>query len=677
MKRRDSEELEQYWDTLVDMVEEPFDKRESVRRDIPETLPRVGISSMDTLPPLNPRIRGERSQTIDFLHVLKTGGMGEIHVARQKPLGRQVAVKRLREAKRTERHRIAMLEEGWITGRLQHPNIIPVYTLGRDDDDQPAIVMKLIEGVSLAEILDDFDKLPEAFAAESQLESHLEILIQVCNAISYTHDQGIIHRDIKPANIMVGQYGEVYLLDWGIATPVGPGLSRNKEDGSSTGAEGTPAYMAPEMASPSFANISRRTDIFLLGACLHEILTGDAINDGESYFDVLQSAFERKPPEYGWDVPEELAEIATRALSRDPADRYRTAVEFRSDLRDFLKFQTSWRLAEVAHSKLTRLEEKLDADGAAERNRLYPMFGACRFGFQHALEIRPDNERARAGLQRALEAMIDWELRLGEATAAEILLNSLPEPNPELAERVARAIEMREQRKRESLFTQMSPDAVVAVDASGTIIYANEHTSVLFGYEADELVGQKVEMLVPEAHHAAHIAHRESYSQNPTNRPMGSGLPLEGVHKDGSRVPVDISLAPVQANGNPVTIASIRKNRRATGERAADSRVLMPLEMLSLPICLVVSGRLAWCNTALADALDYDSKGALLDREFDAIFPDAELPEPTELERDTTRQLKAITARRQDGKNLLFDLQVAPTPAGLTTGGILVEAYRA
>lgn len=676
------DELRAYLETIGDNFEDDgdtFDSRRSRRTNIRETLPGHPTSPLDTLLPLNPKVGGKRRQTIDFVQSLAKGGMGEIFVARQHPIGRNVAVKRLKDNKRSERHKRLLLEEGWITGRLQHPNIVPVYTLGNDDQDQPAIVMKLVEGVTLAELLADPDKLPEAFAAETPIESYIQILIQVCNALSYTHDEGFIHRDIKPSNIMVGHYGEVYLLDWGIAMQVGSQAEPLSTDGpGSRAAEGTPAYMAPEMAAPSFAPLSRRTDIFLLGASLHQILTGEFLNDGETYFQVLTDAYSCERPQYGGDVPEELARIATKALQRQPTDRYETVAEFRKALRDFLDSQASWRLAEVARLKLTELEHKILRDEQVSRSEVYPVFGACRLGFEQALEVHPENDEACQGLRRAVELMLEWELRNRGATNAETLLNSLPEPNPDLKARVQRALEHTEREHQESLLTRMSPDGVLAVDHTGTIVYANDQVTEIFGWTPQELQNQKIELLIPESKRKTHIGYRKSYQHSPSSRSMNAGLKLDGLHKDGSLVAVNIGLAPVSSGEKKMTIASVRKapQSAATDKDCISDVPVGLLDVLSIPLFVMQRERMLWANQAFEQLLGQDGGRLITPRSLDHYFPDdvCRFPGLDAVEAAKEAQLRDVRTKRLDGRKLLLDLRFIQRPCDRFKGALLVEA---
>lgn len=179
------------------------------------------------------------------------GGMGVVRVARQQALQRDVAVKIVRPD--GTRRSVAMGElvrEARIAGGLEHPNIVPVHALARDDQGQVLLIMKRIEGRSWASLL------AERTSAADGLNTHLSTLMDVARAVHFAHARGLVHRDLKPANVMVGSFGEVYLLDWGIAVPVGT-VTRE--------ICGTPSFLAPEMVTPE-AVIDGQTDVYLLGA---------------------------------------------------------------------------------------------------------------------------------------------------------------------------------------------------------------------------------------------------------------------------------------------------------------------------------------------------------------------------------------------------------------------------
>ena len=357
---------------------------------------------------------------------LGRGGMGVVRLGDQLALGREVAVKLAatpgpRDASGgTARHlaAVALVEEARITGALEHPNIVPIHALGRTADGDALLVMKRIDGESWAELLARRPSLGH------ELERHLEILIEACRAVHFAHRRGVVHRDLKPANVMVGPFGEVYVLDWGIALCFGdaeiPG-ARHARDVTSIA--GTPSFMAPEMIIPG-EPIDPRTDVYLLGGVLHVVLTGRPPRDGASLAHVLEAAYESAPPVLADDVPAELAAICARALARDPADRFGSAEELRLALVGYLRYAGARVLIVEAQRLLATLEravaeKRADATADLEVARA---FSACRFGFEQSLRAWSDSPEARTGLRAALIAMARWELHRRHADAARVLV---------------------------------------------------------------------------------------------------------------------------------------------------------------------------------------------------------------------------------------------------------------
>ena len=274
---------------------------------------------------------------------LGRGGMAVVHRVRDRSLRRAVAVKRLSselasEPRETER----FIEEAQITGQLDHPNIVPIHEIGVDDSGTPYFVMRLVSGQTLAREL-DMHGVPRP---PGVLDYLLEIMLKVCDAVAFAHSKGVVHRDLKPQNVMVGTFGQVYLMDWGLAriiredAPVSTSNSRAVSLGND--ASGTVWYMAPEQARPEFGTIDERTDVFGLGAILYEMLTGRPPHDGGSPVEVRVAAYECKvvSPEQivpGGLVPPVLARIAMKALARRPEDRYQSAQDLRREIERFLR----------------------------------------------------------------------------------------------------------------------------------------------------------------------------------------------------------------------------------------------------------------------------------------------------------------------------------------------------
>ncbi len=394
----------------------------------------VDPARMHTLPTLlAPGPAGAKPQ-FELREVLGEGGMGVVLAAHQVALAREVAVKRPKaELGRAPQ----LLREGRVTGVLEHPNVVPVYALGRDNDDRPLLVMKRIEGVAWSALIQS----DERGDGDAYLRKHLAILAQVARAIHFAHSRGIIHRDLKPDNVMVGGFGEVYVVDWGIAVASGKqSLEGVPLAASVQTIEGTPAYMAPEMAAGDGDSIDERSDVFLLGAMLHEILTGVPPHDGASLIAVLTAAFTCPPKTFDAWVPRDLAAICNKAMARERDDRYPTAAAFAEAIDEFLVHRASTQLSDEAEIQLAELR-RLCALPPDERDaeRMYATFSPCRFAFQQALRSWSGNAAAEAGLQEALERMIGFELDRGTPQAALTLLHDLPRDNPELAARVSEA----------------------------------------------------------------------------------------------------------------------------------------------------------------------------------------------------------------------------------------------
>jgi serine/threonine-protein kinase len=244
------------------------------------------------------------------------GGMGEVFAAYDVQIGREVAIKRLQPERTSPAALARFLREARIQGRLAHPAIPPVYELAHDDQDRPFFAMKKLDGVTLAEVLRAPDRFP-AFAQQRMLGA----FVDVCNAIELAHARGVIHRDLKPSNILLGEFGEVYVLDWGIARVLDEADSNDTSqihDDATTSAGvtiGTPGYMAPEQIRGE-RDLDARADVYTLGCVLFEILSGRALHPrGRAGMHSALSGIEARPSMYRDDVPPELDEICRRATA--------------------------------------------------------------------------------------------------------------------------------------------------------------------------------------------------------------------------------------------------------------------------------------------------------------------------------------------------------------------------
>jgi serine/threonine-protein kinase len=290
------------------------------------------------------------------------GGLGEIFLARDEELSREVALKRMRRPHAGDAEsRRRFLREGEITGGLEHPGIVPVYGLTRDADGQPCYAMRFIRGQNLAEAIARLHATAAA-GRDLALRQLLARFVVVCNTVAYAHSRGVVHRDLKPANIMLGDYGETLVVDWGLAKrvgaagaapPPGPdGLPRSPldgQDGTGTGELlGTPAFMSPEQAAGQNEAVGPASDIYGLGATLYAVLTGRPPFGGDSVAEVLQrvQGGDFPPPrQLRPGTPRALEAICLKAMAREPSARYTTALELAADLERWLADEpvTAWR----------------------------------------------------------------------------------------------------------------------------------------------------------------------------------------------------------------------------------------------------------------------------------------------------------------------------------------------
>ncbi|HEY1696489.1 MAG TPA: serine/threonine-protein kinase [Polyangiaceae bacterium] len=382
---------------------------------------------------------------IDLHHTIGEGGMGVVHLATQSTLGRHVAVKTLRKGAGDERAALRVLREAWVTGAIEHPNVVPVHDLGVDETGAPIIVMKRIEGRSWARLMRDPAEIARRFGAADPVEWNLRTLAAVCNAVHFAHSKNILHRDLKPDNVMIGSFGEVYVLDWGIAVSlVDDPSGRLPEASRATDVAGTPHYMAPEMLLGDPSAYSPRTDVYLLGAILFEIFAGEPPHKGSDVHAMVTNIL-LSSPQFPASFPAEAKRICVRALSRAPVDRFESALELRQAVDEYLRHRGSRKLAHDAKQSLTALQAALESDVQGDERKLAVanLLGECRFGYHAALSAWPENEAARHGLDRALLLVIDHELREGSPAAAATLLREVAEPPADVAARVAAAVEAR------------------------------------------------------------------------------------------------------------------------------------------------------------------------------------------------------------------------------------------
>lgn len=395
--------------------------------------------------------------------VIGEGGMGVVREAEQVALGRVVAVKTLKPTRVDPAAAGDLLREAWITGALEHPSIVPVHHLEIDDQLRPLLILKRVDGMAWHELCANAGEVQRRFGASDLLAWNLGILNQVLNALRFAHSRRIIHRDLKPSNVMIGNFGEVYLLDWGIAASLDEDPAGRFPHISETGSDiaGTPAYMAPEMLGlDGSATLSERTDVYLAGAVLFELIAGHPPHRGTHAVAVIASVMSSKPT-LPSETPAELAAICTRAMQPDPTDRYPSVEALQQAIARYLDHRGSLRLLAGAQTELDALVGLARAASPAQREEIYRRLAICRFGFHEALAAWRDNTHARDGLTGATVAVAEYELACGDPRAAVTLLAEVGTQHA-LYQRARAAADAIESRHR--ALEQLAKDADPTID---------------------------------------------------------------------------------------------------------------------------------------------------------------------------------------------------------------------
>ncbi|MDX2175487.1 MAG: serine/threonine-protein kinase [Candidatus Sumerlaeia bacterium] len=442
----------------------------------------------------------EREQTAAYglRERIAVGGMGEVWEGVQLSLGRIVAIKRIREdrmhrARDGERDRLFwdFRSEALVAAWLEHPNIAPVYDFGRDADGEPILTMKMVRGRPWSELLRE-DR--ESLGMEEYLAKHIPVLVSMAQAVAFAHSRGIVHRDLKPSQVMVGEFGEALLMDWGLAirfgeTPMQPtatvGADAVPSPDTATNPAGTPAFMAPEQTEPDARGVGPHTDIFLLGGTLYHILTGAYLYDSARGPGAVAQARECRvvPPAMrtpGVALPEELCQIAMTALARKPGERQPSARAFVAQLQDYLSGAGRRRHAD---------ERVLAAESCLRRTpRGYADLAEAAAALDEAARHWPSHTGLAPLREACLAAQAELALAQGDLSFARVQARAMAQGEARTA--LERRVDTEERaRGRRALLFRAAAVAVVAM-ALGTAFISVRHSREM-RQKNEELSAQK------------------------------------------------------------------------------------------------------------------------------------------------------------------------------------------
>ena len=571
------DEVNELWHMLGDGKNDPTLTFETERPNtkLPEpVIPRRVVRKSDSLlaldqksggsqpeQSLDPELEKESEYQIDG--VLGEGGMGIIFDANQIALNRGVAIKMLKPDSIDDAKRQKFLSEAILTGTLQHPNIIALHDLAIDQDDHLFYSMKKINGAAWSQSIDSMS-----------LDDNLDVFLRICNAVAFAHSRNVVHRDIKPGNIMIGEFGEVLLMDWGLAIVL-PEDRRLRPD-EFPGLGGTPSYMSPELAKGDFENVGPQSDVYLLGAILYQIITGTPPHTGNTVSEVVLNAANNvieSTTKQG-----ELLAIAYQAMSTDTRDRFRSAIELRKTIRSFQTHSQSMGLTRRAKKMAKRARQTTD----------YALFANAILTFEEAIDIWSDNRKAINGLiltkKYYAEAAIDngdLDLAASIIEGSEAINDNAEKQRQSLTEKVSKLKQVRAREKKKQVRAQedlrkwttafeASPDLVAISRLRDGLIFAvNEAFLNSLEYARDEVVGKnsaELDIWVQPDLREQFVAILDEH---------GRCDEMEALirTKSGKQIPVLMSACKLGFEGETAVITNAHdiSNRKVMEERLAES----------------------------------------------------------------------------------------------------------
>lgn len=398
-----------------------------------------------------------------LVRLLGRGGMGNVYVAKQASLDRMIAVKVIRPLSKSKRQALSesgrldevehdrrqqFLSEAVVTGDLDHPNIVPIHDIAVAADNTLFYAMKRVIGQPWLKTINDRTR-----------DENLEILLKACDAIGFAHTRGVIHRDIKPENIMLGDFGEVLVMDWGLALAK-PEFEKKDSITATAGLGGTPAFMAPEMAIGPVDSIGTHSDIYLLGATLFYIIVGHAPHKADNISQCIRAVASNTIREAPEECKGELLDIALRAMETDPKDRYVNVKAFQQAIREYRSHSESVAISIAAESNHLNAVE----------NAQYDLFSRAAHGFEQSIALWKGNQAAIDGLAKCKIDYASAAYQNGDYDLGLSLLDSGDPSHVTLIEKLKDGIAQRELRAgRLILFRRLAVASLLIILIGGSV----------------------------------------------------------------------------------------------------------------------------------------------------------------------------------------------------------------
>jgi len=384
--------------------------------------------------------KSEARQDYELVEVIGRGGMGLVYSARQTSVDREVAVKMIwPDHAQDPSARENFLSEAVITGELDHPNIVPIHDVGKDAGNALFYSMKRVRGTPWQDVI-----------AVGSLAENLRILMSVADAVAFAHSRGVVHRDLKPENVMLGGFGEVMVMDWGLAI-VTPEFRKSESVARAVSAGCTPSYAAPELVTGPISAIGPHSDVYLLGAILYKVVTGKPPHLARTPQECCRVAARNQI--HPTTQTGELVEIARQAMATKPKDRFAGVQAFQDAIRSYQSHSESLVLSARAAEDLQQ----------ARDSGKYEDFARAMFGYQEAVKLWEGNDAARTGLAVARLAYAESALGKQDFDLGLTLIDAEDPAQRPVAERLRAGQAERNQRRRRLQLMYRTAIAMAAV----------------------------------------------------------------------------------------------------------------------------------------------------------------------------------------------------------------------